>query len=102
MSTATLKVVSPVDGSIYAELPLASEKDIDNTLNNAKRAQAAWRHSTIAERAALALRFTEAFVAMKDEVVPELAWQMGRPIAYGGGVVCGFVVRVCFLVVFAG
>ena len=102
MSSPLLKVISPVDGSIYAELPLASEKEIDITLNNAKRAQAAWRHTSIAERAALALRFTEAFVAMKDEVVPELAWQMGRPIAFGGGEVRGFEERARYMVDIAG
>ena len=26
----------------------------------------------------------EALVAMNDEIVPELAWQMGRPMRYGG------------------
>ena len=33
---------------------------------------------------ALALAFLDALVAMNDEIVPELAWQMGRPIRYGG------------------
>ena len=30
------------------------------------------------------LAFLDALVAMNDEIVPELAWQMGRPIRYGG------------------
>lgn len=98
MSTATLKVVSPVDGSIYAELPLASAKDIDTILNNAKRAQAGWRTTSIADRAALVLRFVDAFTAMTDEIVPELAWQMGRPIAFGAGEVRGFEERARYMV----
>lgn len=97
MSTM-LKVVSPVDGSIYAELPLADAKAIDDTLAKAKRAAAEWRHTSIAERAELILRFVEAFTAMKDEIVPELAWQMGRPIAYGAGEVRGFEERARYMV----
>ena len=26
----------------------------------------------------------DALLAMNDEIVPELAWQMGRPVRYGG------------------
>ncbi|MGV8998383.1 MAG: aldehyde dehydrogenase family protein [Parvibaculaceae bacterium] len=95
--SSLLKVVSPVDGSIYAELPLADAKVIDETLTRAKRAAAEWRHSSIADRTALVLRFVDAFTAMKDEIVPELAWQMGRPIAYGAGEVRGFEERARYM-----
>ncbi|MEN6544333.1 aldehyde dehydrogenase family protein [Parvibaculum sp.] len=94
----TLKVISPVDGSVYVERPLATWAEVDEALSEAKRAQAAWKLVPIAERAALALRFVEAFTAMKDEVVPELAWQMGRPIAYGAGEVRGFEERARYMV----
>ena len=30
------------------------------------------------------LAMLEALVAMSDEIVPELAWQMGRPVRSGG------------------
>ena len=39
----TLKVISPVDGSIYAERPLASWAEVDGALNAARAAQAAWK-----------------------------------------------------------
>jgi acyl-CoA reductase-like NAD-dependent aldehyde dehydrogenase len=38
----------------------------------------------VAERVKLVLTFLEALLAMNDEIVPELAWQMGRPIRFGG------------------
>lgn len=98
MTASMLKVISPVDGSVFVERPLASAHDIDEALSEAKRAQAAWRHVPINERAALALRFVDAFVAMKDEIVPELAWQMGRPIAYGAGEVRGFEERARYMI----
>ncbi len=94
----TLKVITPVDGSVYVERPLATWREVDEALSEARRAQAAWKLVPIHERAALALRFVEAFVAMKDDVVPELAWQMGRPIAYGAGEVRGFEERARYMV----
>ena len=33
-------------------------------------------------------------LAMKDEIVPELAWSMGRPVRYGAGELRGFEERV--------
>lgn len=97
----TLKVVSPVDGSIYVERPLATWREVDEALSEGKRAQAAWRHVPLHERAALCLRFVDAFTAMKDEIVPELAWQMGRPVAYGAGEVRGFEERARHMVAIA-
>lgn len=97
----TLKVVSPVDGSIYAERTLATWREVDGALSEAKQAQAAWKRVPLHERAALCLRFVEAFVSMKDEIVPELAWQMGRPVAFGAGEVRGFEERARYMVAIA-
>jgi acyl-CoA reductase-like NAD-dependent aldehyde dehydrogenase len=93
-----LKVISPVDGSVYAERPLASWAEVEGALNAARSAQAAWKFVPLAERAALCLRFVEAFLGMKDEIVPELAWQMGRPIAYGAGELRGFEERARYMI----
>ena len=38
-----LRCISPVDGSLYAERPLASEAEIAAALKAARGAQAAWR-----------------------------------------------------------
>jgi acyl-CoA reductase-like NAD-dependent aldehyde dehydrogenase len=35
-------------------------------------------------RANTCSKMLEALVGMNDEIVPELAWQMGRPVRYGG------------------
>ena len=47
-----------------------------------RRSNGPRRRSPSAARYALA--FLDALVAMNDEIVPELAWQMGRPTRYGG------------------
>ncbi len=41
-----LRVVSPVDGSVYAEREWATEREIAAALEKARRAQASWPDST--------------------------------------------------------
>jgi acyl-CoA reductase-like NAD-dependent aldehyde dehydrogenase len=80
----TIKLKSPIDGSIYAERPVATDQAVNAAVERAKAAQAEWAETPIAERGKYLLAFLEALLAMNDEIVPELAWQMGRPTRYGG------------------
>ncbi len=80
----TIKIVSPIDGSVYAERPVVSDAELDQAVSAARAAQAKWRHVPLAERQRLVLAFLEALLAMNDEIVTELAWQMGRPVRFGG------------------
>ena len=48
--TATLKIISPVDGSVYAERLLADDKEVLLTLMRARAAQLKWREVPIAGR----------------------------------------------------
>ena len=82
--TDTVKIISPIDGSVYAERPLASGVEIDAAVVRAKAARRAWRETTIAERQKILTHFVDALLLMNDEIVPELAWQMGRPVRFGG------------------
>ena len=80
----TVKLVSPVDGSIYVERPVASVGEIANAVAAGKAAQGEWAAVSVAERGKYVLAALEALLAMNEEIVPELAWQMGRPVRYGG------------------
>ena len=86
---ASLKVVSPVDGRVYAERGLASSVEIGAALAAAREAQAEWQAVSVADRSAACLRFVDAMVARKDEFGKELSWQMGRPIRYTPGEIGG-------------
>jgi acyl-CoA reductase-like NAD-dependent aldehyde dehydrogenase len=97
----TIKCISPVDGSLYASRPVASRKDIAATFAAAHAAQAKWRKVPLKERAAHCLAAVEAMLAMKDEIVPELAWQMGRPVRYGAGELRGFEERARYMIAVA-
>lgn len=80
----TLKCISPIDGSIVAERPILSPAEAKETVARAKAAQKAWAARPLAERIALVAKGVEIVGRMNDEIVPELARQMGRPIRYGG------------------
>ena len=76
--------ISPIDGRELARRPAATDQAVEEALTAARAAQRQWRGRPLAERKALVEAFLAAMLAMNDEVVPELAWQMGRPVRYGG------------------
>lgn len=76
--------ISPVDGREYARRAVASHAEIEATLADARRAQAEWAAVPIAERAAAMLVFMDALLGLNQQIVPELALQMGRPVRFGG------------------
>ena len=79
-----IKLISPVDGSLYAERPVATAAAIDQAVAEARSAQGAWAATPISERCDAVLAAVAALEAMNDDIVPELAWQMGRAVRYGG------------------
>lgn len=79
-----IKLISPVDGSVYAERPALDDAAVARVVSAASTAQPAWAALSIAERVAYCEKALEALKAMNDDVVPELAWQMGRPVRFGG------------------
>ncbi len=82
--TKMIQCISPVDGRIYAERPAMPLAEAQAAVARAKAAQPAWAARPLAERIALVQAGVAALNRMKDDIVQELAWQMGRPTRYGG------------------
>ena len=82
--TGQLKCISPIDGSVYATRDTLSRDEAFAVAERARAAQAAWAARPLKERIDLVLAGVAAVGAMNDEVVPELAHMMGRPVRYGG------------------
>lgn len=82
--SGTAKIISPIDGSVYAERPFLDGAAIASAVAAARDAQAGWAQLSIAERARYCRAALDALAGMQDEIVPEIAWQMGRPTRYGG------------------
>ena len=76
--------ISPVDGSVYAEREAMSLDAARSVVLKARAAQKAWARRPLEERVQLILKGVARLNEMVDEVVPELAHMMGRPVRYGG------------------
>ncbi len=79
-----LKCISPIDGTVYAERPVLTLEVAQAVAARARAAQAAWAARPLQERIDLVMAGVAAVGAMNDEIVPELAHMMGRPVRYGG------------------
>ncbi|WP_047530206.1 aldehyde dehydrogenase family protein [Pseudomonas sp. 11/12A] len=98
---STIQLISPVDGRVYAERQYADAAQIEQALADASAAQAQWKRRPLSERAAFCSAAVDAMLAMRDEIVPELAWQMGRPVRFGAGELRGFEERARYMIAIA-
>lgn len=80
----TLRCISPIDGSIFAERAVLPEGEAKALIGRARTAQSTWAARPLQERIDLVLAGVKRLGEMNDEVVPELAHMMGRPVRYGG------------------
>ena len=82
--TKTLKCISPIDGSVFATRETLTREAAQKAASRARSAQPLWAERPLKERIELVMAGVAAVGAMNDEIVPELAWMMGRPVQYGG------------------
>ena len=81
---AIIRCVSPIDGSTVAERSACTRQQANDAVAAARAAQADWAARPLAERVRLVQAGVARLGEMNDEVVPELARMMGRPVRYGG------------------
>src|SRR5690554_3764066 len=79
-----LKCISPIDGSVFAQREALSLDAATQAATRARAAQASWAARPLQERIDLVMAGVAAVGEMNDEIVPELAQMMGRPVRYGG------------------
>lgn len=96
--TDTIRCISPVNGELHAERSLTPDAELDAAIAAAKAAQAEWRLLPVFERAKFCSAAVDAMLSMREEIVPELAWQMGRPVKYGAGELRGFEERARYMI----
>ena len=97
MKQASLRCISPIDGSIVVERELADGPTIAATLARAAAAQRDWAATPLQQRQTLLSRFVDIFVAQKAAVAEEITRQMGRPLAQAGGEVAGLEERARYM-----
>jgi len=82
--TQTLTCISPIDGSVFATRETLSPEAARAAADRARAAQADWAARPLQERIDLVMAGVAAVGDLNEEIVPELAHMMGRPIRYGG------------------
>src|SRR3954447_18910713 len=93
--------ISPVDSREVVRRASASDAEIEAAVKAARMAQAEWRRVPVPERGKILSRAVDAMLSMRSEIAPELAWQMGRPIRYGGNELNGFEERARYMIALA-
>lgn len=91
-----LQCVSPVNGKVYAERPLADVAAANAAVVRARNAQSDWTKVSLRERTKIVRRGAEKLSATAADATTELAWMMGRPVRYGGEF-GGVVERVSYM-----
>ena len=79
-----IQLISPVDGSVYAERVPLTHEAAKAAVARARAAQKGWAARPLAERIALVKAGVAKLNEMAPVIVEELAWQMGRPTRFGG------------------
>lgn len=80
----TVKCISPIDGSVYAERETLSNDAALEAVARARKAQKAWAARPLQERVDLVMGALKEIENSTDRMTTELAHQMGRPVRYGG------------------
>ncbi len=81
---AEISCISPIDGAVVAVCQAMDAAAATATIKAARATQTAWAARPLDERIALVNAGVKALGAANDEIVPELARMMGRPVRYGG------------------
>jgi len=79
-----IRCISPVNGETYAEREALGLDAAQAAVARARAAQAGWAALPLETRIERVRGAITALNGMKERVVEELAWQMGRPTRYGG------------------
>lgn len=82
--TKTVDLISPIDGSVYLSREVLTRKAAFEAAQRARTAQSDWAARPLAERIDLIRKAGDIIGRQTDRMTTELAWQMGRPVRYGG------------------
>ena len=77
---ATLDLVDPSSGEVFAQAPVSTPADVDAAYTAAATAFETWRDTTPGERQQALLRIADAFEAHADELVALESQNTGKPL----------------------
>lgn len=93
-----VQIISPVDSSVLAERTLAGDADIRTAIDAAVEVQAAWKQTTIRQRAELCHRAVDLVRDNAPVLAEEITRMMGRPITQTPGEIRGLEQRARYMI----
>lgn len=84
-SSDTHPVINPADQSLLAELPAATQEEMDEAIATARQAFTSWRNVAVPERARLMMRYGALLKEHHDELAEILAKDTGKVFADAKG-----------------
>jgi NAD-dependent aldehyde dehydrogenases len=78
--TATIEVVNPATGEVFATAPDCSKEQLDEAVAAADKAFKSWRDTPIAERQVMVSRAADLLEAHADELARLFTREQGRPV----------------------
>ncbi|ORY15767.1 aldehyde dehydrogenase domain-containing protein [Clohesyomyces aquaticus] len=92
--------VNPATGKELWDVPIASEKDLNDAVAAGKKAFPAWRDTPVQKRKELLMKFADLFTQHADEFTNLLCHESGKPKKFAAteiGGVSGFIQYHCSL-----
>ncbi|HEX5419594.1 MAG TPA: aldehyde dehydrogenase family protein [Gammaproteobacteria bacterium] len=84
-STASLEVINPALGSVFARCPAAARSELDQAVRAARNAFKEWRNTSYEHRAGLVKRFAAALREHKAALGELLTREQGKPLSQALG-----------------
>src|SRR3712207_4565564 len=70
--------VSPINGQPLGYVPQSTAADVEEAFRRARKAQAAWAQTSLAERQAVFLRLHDLVLERQDEIIDVICWESGK------------------------
>lgn len=77
----TMSVINPANKDTIATVPVASQHDVERSLEAARKSQKAWARLTGVERGAFLKKWGEAVLENKDRLARVVSGEQGKPLA---------------------
>jgi len=74
----TMKVISPIDGSVISNLPLSTYNDVDKAVQAAKKAYIGWSSKTLKERVQVFFKYRTLLEENMDELTKLIQLENGK------------------------
>ena len=82
-------VVNPATGEAIADVPLATEADLDEALDTAERAYPEWRATDVEKRSAILHKAAKLLKERAEQIGRTMTQEQGKPLAESKGEVLG-------------